>query len=267
MSHPPFVAHDPKHIDPQKDHPRRAVLTAVPDLRFEYGFLKSVRPYFRIRPTTTTVPESPEGTGKGKEKAPAREGEAATEVLEIQWLDVGWVTVRDQVLSPLVQGALWCVGRVLVKGTSYMKNGTGQSRHIFCRLSTRRRARSCHPRRRAVSQSGCAAGQSLSGSAMLLLRVYPCTPDHKLYNVQLPLRNFYLHPFVDPHVPRKKDVEPAEPNQLAWVLAHCLHRGPVLFYSGQEYRQNLGRRVSLWRGCDGYFQRAQQSRQLVLEEV
>jgi len=120
MSHPPFVAHDPKHIDPQKDHPRRAVLTAVPDLRFEYGFLKSVRPFFRLRPTATTVPESPglregaKGTGKGKEKAQAREREAATEVLEIQWLDVGWVTVRDQVLSPLVQGALWAIAAHLL---------------------------------------------------------------------------------------------------------------------------------------------------------
>ncbi|KAJ6598488.1 hypothetical protein DFH09DRAFT_1394840 [Mycena vulgaris] len=89
MSHPPFVAHDPKHAEPEKEHPRRAALTSVPDLRFEYGFIKSVRPYFGLREK-----------GKGKE---------AGDVVEIQWQDVAWVTVRDQVLSPLVQGALWAI--------------------------------------------------------------------------------------------------------------------------------------------------------------
>ncbi|KAJ7621193.1 hypothetical protein FB45DRAFT_754312 [Roridomyces roridus] len=88
---PPFVLHDPKHINPEEDHPRRAALTSVPDLRFEYGFLKSVRPYFRL--------------SKGKERETATPGD----VLEIQWKDVAWVTTRDQVLSPLAQGALWCV--------------------------------------------------------------------------------------------------------------------------------------------------------------
>lgn len=97
---PPFVAHDPKHIDPEAEHPRRAALTSVPDLRFEYGFLKSVRPYFQLRRTTS----------KGKEK----ETGAAGDVLEIQWGDIAWVTARDQVLSPLVQGALWYVHCVLL---------------------------------------------------------------------------------------------------------------------------------------------------------
>ncbi|KAJ7054070.1 hypothetical protein C8F01DRAFT_922601, partial [Mycena amicta] len=61
--------------------------------RFEYGFLKSVQPYFRLVPW------------KGKEKEPSRM--QPSEQLEIQWLQVGWVTLRDQVLSPLAQGALW----------------------------------------------------------------------------------------------------------------------------------------------------------------
>lgn len=101
-AHPPFVAHDPKHIDPEEEHPRRAALTTVPDLRFEYGFLKSVRPYFRLR-------SADDFKGKGKEKETGA-GNAVTgpaDTLEIQWLDVAWVTTRDQVLSPLAQGALW----------------------------------------------------------------------------------------------------------------------------------------------------------------
>ncbi|KAJ7319122.1 hypothetical protein DFH08DRAFT_891567 [Mycena albidolilacea] len=101
-AHPPFVAHDPKHVEPDAEHPHRAALHSVPDLRFEYGFLKSVRPYFRLR--------SGSDNSKGKEKQEADEGRAGpVDTLEIQWLDVAWVTTRDQVLSPLAQGALWAI--------------------------------------------------------------------------------------------------------------------------------------------------------------
>ena len=34
---------------------------------------------------------------------------AKLEVADPGWQSVVWVTVRDQVLSPLIQGALWCV--------------------------------------------------------------------------------------------------------------------------------------------------------------
>ncbi|KAF7369067.1 hypothetical protein MVEN_00233500 [Mycena venus] len=103
-AHPPFVAHDPKHVEPQKDHPRRDALHSVPDLRFEYGFLKSVRPYFRLRRPNDDF------KGKGKEKeTDERTVLGPVDTLEIQWLDVVWVTTRDQVLSPLAQGALWAI--------------------------------------------------------------------------------------------------------------------------------------------------------------
>ncbi|KAF8201146.1 hypothetical protein K438DRAFT_1965671 [Mycena galopus ATCC 62051] len=61
MSHPPFVAHDPKHVDLEAEQPRRDALHSVPDLRFEYGFLRSVRPYFGLRANDSSV------KGKGKE--------------------------------------------------------------------------------------------------------------------------------------------------------------------------------------------------------
>ncbi|KAJ7901613.1 hypothetical protein B0H13DRAFT_1621800, partial [Mycena leptocephala] len=81
----------------------RAALTTVPDLRFEYGFLKSVRPYFRLRTNDS----------KGKEKeTDAHAGNVVAgpvDTLDIQWLDVAWITTRDQVLSPLLQGALWAI--------------------------------------------------------------------------------------------------------------------------------------------------------------
>ncbi|KAJ6460881.1 hypothetical protein C8R45DRAFT_842241, partial [Mycena sanguinolenta] len=98
-SHPPFVAHDPKHVDPQADQPRRAALHNVPDLRFEYGVSRSIRPYFRLHRN--------ESKGKGKERDNAMSG--PVDALEIQWLNVAWVMTRDQVLSPMLQGTLWCV--------------------------------------------------------------------------------------------------------------------------------------------------------------
>ncbi|KAJ7040730.1 hypothetical protein C8F04DRAFT_911149, partial [Mycena alexandri] len=100
MSHPPFVPHDPKHAEPEQDHPRRAALSTIPDLRFEYGFLRSVRPYFRLRNNNS------DSKGKGKEKETVTD---SSDTLEIQWRDVAWVTTRDQVLSPLLQGALWAI--------------------------------------------------------------------------------------------------------------------------------------------------------------
>ncbi|KAJ7750456.1 hypothetical protein DFH07DRAFT_746199 [Mycena maculata] len=104
-ANPPFVLHDPKHIDPEKEQPRRAALTSVPDLRFEYGFLKSVRPYFRLRRPANSDPK-----GKGKEtEADVGNDVAPADVLEIQWRDIAWITTRDQVLSPLAQGALWAI--------------------------------------------------------------------------------------------------------------------------------------------------------------
>ncbi|KAK7052288.1 hypothetical protein R3P38DRAFT_2859547 [Favolaschia claudopus] len=101
-THPPFVAHDPKHIEPQRDEPRRAAVHTVPDLRFEYGFLKSIRPHFSL--------QRPDFKGKGKEKE--TDTDVATgpvDRLDIQWLNVVWITTRDQVLSPLAQGALWAL--------------------------------------------------------------------------------------------------------------------------------------------------------------
>jgi hypothetical protein len=31
----------------------------------------------------------------------------ASEIIHVQWKKVIWITIRDQVISPLVQGALW----------------------------------------------------------------------------------------------------------------------------------------------------------------
>jgi len=118
-THPPVVFHQPKHAHSEPSrydvHPHRARLPVIPDLRFEYSYLRSVRQYIEFQPPTDSAgsesvardaPEDPSyvtvdipGNGKRKGK----------EVVSIQWNRVAWVTVRDQVISPLLQGALWAV--------------------------------------------------------------------------------------------------------------------------------------------------------------
>jgi len=105
--------------EPLHQRPR---LPVIPDLRFEYSYLRSIQPYFTIQ---RVVPEPRQhidtddaGLGEGYEKVDAHsdkgkgeEGEqlqvVRSEMIEVQWGKIIWVTTRDQVISPLLQGALW----------------------------------------------------------------------------------------------------------------------------------------------------------------
>ena len=115
---------------PHLPHPPR--LPAIPDLRFEYSYLRSIRPYVSVE-RISSVPESrstmnielAEEHGyvslgaEGKEKEMSEEDEHTVfepyptsvagprEIIHIQWQKIAWVTVRDQVISPFLQGALW----------------------------------------------------------------------------------------------------------------------------------------------------------------
>ncbi|KAI0731075.1 hypothetical protein C8Q76DRAFT_793173 [Earliella scabrosa] len=91
----------------------RRRIPPVPDLRFEYSYLRGVSQYVRLERVPAKVGE------KGKEKAVAGDegGEGAEvdlavgagEVVHVQWGRLLWITTRDQVISPLLQGALWGV--------------------------------------------------------------------------------------------------------------------------------------------------------------
>lgn len=117
------MASDSHHDD---HHKRLARLPIIPDLRFEYSYLRSIQQFIHLRrassPQTSPneVPdellyEKSEGKGKGREiqidlsqpLTTASSSKSAVEVLEIEWSSVAWVTLRDQVISPLLQGALW----------------------------------------------------------------------------------------------------------------------------------------------------------------
>lgn len=75
----------------------------IPDLRFEYTYLKRIVPYVHVQ-------RRGEDKGKGKEgEETAESAEGGQEVVTVEWGKVIWITTRDQVISPLLQGALWYV--------------------------------------------------------------------------------------------------------------------------------------------------------------
>ncbi|THH11440.1 hypothetical protein EW145_g670 [Phellinidium pouzarii] len=65
-------------------------ITTIPDLRFEQSYLKSIAPYVQTRRIS----------GAGDDSN-------SVEVIGVEWRNVMWITVRDQLISPLLQGAIW----------------------------------------------------------------------------------------------------------------------------------------------------------------
>jgi len=105
---------------------KRSRLPVIPDLRFEYSYLRSVRPYIQIERSTAAIPlvdpalddhEYERINIPGVEKETERNGKAlrsptsipAFEIIHVQWGKLIWITVRDQIVSPLLQGALWAL--------------------------------------------------------------------------------------------------------------------------------------------------------------
>ena len=98
----------PPHKHESLQHARLPV-SVIPDLRFEQTYLKRVKPYVHVerrkRTSKGADDENKEEAGGGGEEEEV--GEA--EVITVEWGKVLWITTRDQVISPLLQGALWCV--------------------------------------------------------------------------------------------------------------------------------------------------------------
>jgi hypothetical protein len=90
-------------------HPR----LPIRDLRFEYSYIHSIQPYVEFRR------RSEGGSAISKEGVIDDEGEPVNrkerelrrtsggEVVHIKWGKVAWITIRDQIISPLLQGAFW----------------------------------------------------------------------------------------------------------------------------------------------------------------
>ncbi|KAF9076807.1 hypothetical protein BDP27DRAFT_1254657 [Rhodocollybia butyracea] len=105
-SNPPLVFHEYKHQYPTRnnnDRHERHRRPPIPDLRFEISYLRSIQPYIHFR--SLKPAQKPEGKGERKVK----QGSGKTEPANIEWGHVLWITLRDQVMSPLFQGALWAL--------------------------------------------------------------------------------------------------------------------------------------------------------------
>ncbi|KAG5642358.1 hypothetical protein DXG03_002955 [Asterophora parasitica] len=104
----PFVLHQlPKHhyathIAVHDEPPRKALPPVIPDLRFEHSYLRSIQRYVLRQPSTIG-----ELTEKNGQRPHSSSSNASSQIVDIKWGRVVWITTRDQVISPFLQGALW----------------------------------------------------------------------------------------------------------------------------------------------------------------
>lgn len=119
------------HHRHQHQTQHKSKLPVIPDLRFEYSYLRSIRPYVHVETlgnddsvsSRQRRHSSVEELLEDYEKLELRDNAVVTEkqstsvaqspspgpkeLVHVQWKKVLWVTTRDQVISPLLQGALW----------------------------------------------------------------------------------------------------------------------------------------------------------------
>ncbi|KAA1472471.1 hypothetical protein DENSPDRAFT_872218 [Dentipellis sp. KUC8613] len=98
--------YSPAYPDPHAARPKHRVAPAIiPDLRFESTYLRRVAPHVHVE----RVGAQTEDKGKGKEVV-----KEPYESIKVEWGKVVWITTRDQIISPLVQGALWGTASVFL---------------------------------------------------------------------------------------------------------------------------------------------------------
>ncbi|GAA5922987.1 uncharacterized protein JCM15063_003491 [Sporobolomyces koalae] len=111
----------------------------IPDLRYEQGILSSIRPFLHpVKSTPTAAARGNSEKEKHKldlatseqtalataqltlegqaERRPGSTSDALMEPLRIEWAMVAYVLVRDQILSPLLQGVLWGMAGIYLDG-------------------------------------------------------------------------------------------------------------------------------------------------------
>lgn len=74
---------------------------AVPDLRFEQSYMRSVKPYIHLE----ARPEGHTAHSARVDVLPIVDAER--QIARVDWGKLVWVTTRDQLISPFLQGALW----------------------------------------------------------------------------------------------------------------------------------------------------------------
>ncbi|KAF8699947.1 Phosphoglycerate mutase-like protein, partial [Rhizoctonia solani] len=119
-------------------------LRTLPDLRFEQGYLLALKPFVHIQ---ADKPLNEKSKAQGNVGEPAVESTALAEPVgfdivtrgagvskygipeRVEWGNIAWVTIRDQVISPLVQGAVWGSASIFLGPAS--KKLTGSLREMF----------------------------------------------------------------------------------------------------------------------------------------
>lgn len=91
--------HHFEHIDFHRE--RRAALPPVPDLRFEYTYLKNIRQHVHI--------ERKWSRSELEDNTELPESSSVIEIVHVDWGSVFWITIKEQFMSPLLQGTIWCV--------------------------------------------------------------------------------------------------------------------------------------------------------------
>lgn len=91
-------------------HARRVPALPIPDLRFEHTYLKNIRPHIRVEHTEEQASESliQEKSEETHDILTPRD------VVHVAWGKMIWITTKEQIISPLVQGVLWWVQRLMI---------------------------------------------------------------------------------------------------------------------------------------------------------
>jgi len=107
------MAREPNHtqLEDVASHPHRPRLP-IRDLRFEYSYIHSIRPYVELRREAQGSVIGEGGLRDDEDEAGCRKEQglqpsSTGEVIHIKWGKVIWITTRDQIISPLLQGAFW----------------------------------------------------------------------------------------------------------------------------------------------------------------
>ncbi|KAL4066981.1 hypothetical protein V8B97DRAFT_1978863 [Scleroderma yunnanense] len=94
-----------QYLDQEEQRPRRRL--PIPDLRFEQTYLSRIRGCLHIEP------QSHAPTGEDGDYAAVTHVvpliNPSQQVISVDWQNVAYITLRDQVLMPLLQGMLWGV--------------------------------------------------------------------------------------------------------------------------------------------------------------
>ncbi|KAH9825048.1 hypothetical protein DFH28DRAFT_942630 [Melampsora americana] len=93
------------------ESPAHLGVFSVPDLRFEHGYLMSIQPFFYLKPSTELDDGEPTLAHQPVEDDRTNGNVEDLFYLgrnfRVKWGLVAWVTVRDQVIYPMMQGCLW----------------------------------------------------------------------------------------------------------------------------------------------------------------